>query len=149
MNYNIIDVKDGQSTKRQSGKEALSSLALIYTNNSSELDVPEATIKALNWIKDKILHGYYVTRLEDRLLVERLFITCLVPYELSPFDRMKRLYQLFESIDDNAIKAFTELQKNRLELRKSVSDWINLHRTKELTPKIRTEMNFMCQAISK
>lgn len=130
-------------------KEAMSGLALIYKKYLSDVDVPEATKKAVNWIKDKILHGYYMTGLEDRLLVERLLITCLVPYQLPPEDRMKKLYQLLGTIDDNAIKAFIELQKNQLKVRKSVSDWIKLHRAKELTPKIQKEMNIMCQAISK
>lgn len=130
-------------------KEAMSGLALIYKKYLSDVDVPEATKKAVNWIKDKILHGYYMTGLEDRLLVERLLITCLVPYQLPPEDRMKKLYQLLGTIDDNAIKAFIELQKNQLKVRKSVSDWVKLHRSKELTPKIQKEMNIMCQSISK
>lgn len=130
-------------------KEAMSGLALIYKKYLSDSNVPEATKKAVNWIKDKILHGYYMTGIEDRLLVERLLITCLVPYQLPPEDRMKKLYQLLGTIDDNAIKAFIELQKNQLKVRKSVSDWVKLHRTKELTPKIQKEMNVMCQAISK
>lgn len=81
--------------------------------------------------------------------VERLLITCLVPYQLPPEDRMKKLYQLLGTIDDNATKAFIELQKNQLKVRKSVSDWIKLHRAKELSPKIQKELNIMCQAISK
>lgn len=130
-------------------KEAMSGLALIYKKYLSDSNVPEATKKAVNWIKDKILHGYYMTGIEDRLLVERLLITCLVPYQLPPEDRMKKLYQLLGTIDDNAIKAFIELQKNQLKVRKSVSDWVKLHRSKEVTPKISKEMNVMCQSISK
>lgn len=130
-------------------KEAMSGLALIYKKYLSDVDVPEATKKAVNWIKDKILHGYYMTGLEDRLLVERLLITCLVPYQLPAEDRMKKLYQLLGTIDDNAIKAFIELQKNQLKVRKCVSDWVKLHRAKEITPKIQKEMNVMCLGISK
>lgn len=130
-------------------KEAMSGLALIYKKYLMDADVPEATRKAVNWIKDKILHGYYMTGLEDRLLVERLLITCLVPYQLPPEDRMKKLYQLLGTIDDNAIKAFIELQKNQLKVRKSVSDWVKLHRAKEVTPKIQKDLNVMCQGISK
>lgn len=42
----------------------MSGLALIYKKYLSDVDVPEATKKAVNWIKDKILHGYYMTGLE-------------------------------------------------------------------------------------
>lgn len=130
-------------------KEAMNGLAMIYKKYLSDSDVHEATKKAVNWIKDKILHGYYMTSIEDRLLVERLLITCLVPYQLPPEDRMKKLYRLLGTIDDNATKAFIELQKNQLKVRKIVSDWIKLHRYKEWPPKLQKEMTAKCAAISK
>lgn len=52
--------------------------------------------------------------MEDRLLVERLLNTCLVPYQLSAEERMKKLYHLLGTIDDHATKAFVELQKHQL-----------------------------------
>lgn len=62
-----------------------------------------------------LLHlGYYMTGMEDRLLVERLLNTCLVPYQLSAEERMKKLYHLLGTIDDHASKAFVELQKHQL-----------------------------------
>lgn len=130
-------------------KEAMNGLALIYKKYLSDSNVPEATKRAVNWIKDKILHGYYMTGIEDRLLVERLLITCLVPYQLPAEERMKRLYQLLGTIDDNATKAFIELQKNQLKVRKSVSDWIKLHKIKEMTPTAQKEINVKCAAIAK
>ena len=48
--------------------------------------------------------------MEDRLLVEKLLNTCLVPYNLESADRMKKLYLLFATIDENASKAFIEVQ---------------------------------------
>lgn len=95
-------------------KEAMSGLAMIYKKHLNNSDVPQATKKAVTWIKDKILHGYYMTGMEDRLLVERLLNTCLVPYQLPPQERMKKLYHLLGTIDDNATKAFVELQKHQL-----------------------------------
>lgn len=130
-------------------KEAMNGLAMIYKKYLSDSNVPEATKKAVNWIKDKILHGYYMTGIEDRLLVERLLITCLVPYQLPVEERMKRLYQLLSTIDENANKAFIELQKNQLKVRKFVSDWIRLHRNKEITSHIQKDMNIKCGNIAK
>ncbi|ETN63105.1 androgen induced inhibitor of proliferation (as3) / pds5 [Anopheles darlingi] len=130
-------------------KEAMNGLAMIYKKYLSDKNVPEATKKAVNWIKDKILHGYYMTGVEDRLLVERLLITCLVPYQLPAEIRMKKLYQLLGTIDDNATKAFIELQKNQLKVRRSVADWIKLHRLKELTPTLQKELNVKCSNIAK
>ncbi|XP_055534630.1 sister chromatid cohesion protein PDS5 homolog B-B [Wyeomyia smithii] len=130
-------------------KEAMNGLAMIYKKYLSDSNVPEATKKAVNWIKDKILHGYYMTGIEDRLLVERLLITCLVPYQLPAEDRMKKLYQLLGTIDENATKAFIELQKNQLKVRRSVAEWIKLHRIKEITPNIQKDMNAKCANIAK
>ncbi|KAJ6650026.1 Sister chromatid cohesion protein PDS5 like B-B [Pseudolycoriella hygida] len=130
-------------------KEAMNGLAMIYKQYSSDSVAPDATRNAVNWIKDKILHGYYMTNIEDRILVERLLITCLVPYQLPPLERMKKLYRLLGTIDDNATKAFIELQKNQLKVRKSVSDWIKLHRIKEPSASVQKDMTAKCQAITK
>ncbi|XP_076031392.1 cohesin associated factor B pds5 isoform X2 [Oratosquilla oratoria] len=108
-------------------KEAMCGLAMIYKKHLNSPDVPPATKHAVTWIKDKILHGYYMTSMDDRLLVERLLNTCLVPYQLQPDDRMKKLYYLFATIDDNATKAFIELQKHQVAVRKNVAELIELH----------------------
>lgn len=39
---------------------------MIYKKHLNDSDVPQATKKAVTWIKDKILHGYYMTGMEDR-----------------------------------------------------------------------------------
>ncbi|XP_046390975.1 sister chromatid cohesion protein PDS5 homolog A isoform X2 [Ischnura elegans] len=109
-------------------KEAMCGLAMIYKKHLSNPDVPEATKKAVTWIKDKILHGYYMTGMDDRLLVERLLNTCLVPYQLPAEERMKKLYYLLGTIDENATKAFIELQKHQLAVRKNVAELIELHK---------------------
>ncbi|CAG9131425.1 unnamed protein product [Plutella xylostella] len=120
-------------------KEAMSGLAMIYRKFLTEESVPPATEKAVRWIKDKILHGYYMTALEDRLLVERLLNTSLVPYTLPAPFRMKKLYYLMTNIDDNATKAFIELQKHQLAVRRTVAEWIELHR-KPPTPAVQKEL---------
>lgn len=86
----------------------MSGLAMIYKNYSNDLG------DEVSWIKDKILHGYYMASVEDRLLVERLLNTCLVPYELPVEERMQKLYNLFGTVDEHASKAFVELQKLQL-----------------------------------
>lgn len=93
-------------------REALQGLALIYKKHLGMENVPEPTERAAAWMKDKILHGYYMVLLDDRILVERLLNTCLVPYQLEPKDRMGKLLYLYSTIDNNATKAFIEIQKN-------------------------------------
>ncbi|XP_059079430.1 sister chromatid cohesion protein PDS5 homolog B-B-like isoform X2 [Tigriopus californicus] len=110
-------------------KEAISGLAMIYRKHlSNPQNVPEATKNAVTWIKDKILHGYYMQGMEDRLLVERLLNTCLVPFNMDTTERMKKLFLLFATIDENACKAFIEIQKNQFVVRKCVSELVALHR---------------------
>lgn len=130
-------------------KEAMSGLALIYKKHLSDPDVPNATKKAVTWIKDKILHGYYMAGMEDRLLVERLLNTCLVPYQLPPAERMKKLYHLLGTVDDHATKAFMELQKNQLCVRKLVLEWLELHRRSLQTSEVQKEMAIKIQALSR
>ncbi len=73
--------------------------------------------------------GYYMPGMDDRLLVERLINTCLVPFSLDSKERMKKLLLLYGTIDDNASKAFIEVQKNQfLIVRKAVAELVALHR---------------------
>ena len=67
-----------------------------------------------------------------RLLVERLLNTCLVPYQLSPEERMKKLFHLFATMDENAGKAFIELQKHQLAVRKSMAETLDLHKVRKI-----------------
>jgi len=112
---------------------------MIYRNHCSQQAVSKATLMAVTWIKNKILHGYYMPSTEDRyvlddirsdilflftniraiafcvsrLLIEKLLNTSLVPYHLPPEEKMKRLYHLMGTVDDNASRAFIELQKHQ------------------------------------
>ena len=113
-------------------KEAMGGLAMIYKRHlSNPHGVPDATKAAVKWIKDKILHGYYMPGMEDRLLVERLLNTCHVAYNLEPEERIKKLYLLFATIDENASKAFIEMQKHQMQVRKACGEMIGLHRLKQ------------------
>lgn len=44
----------------------MSGLAFIYKTYMNVSDVPQATKKAMTWIKNRILHGYYLQVNEDR-----------------------------------------------------------------------------------
>ncbi|KAI4466781.1 androgen induced inhibitor of proliferation as3 / pds5-related [Holotrichia oblita] len=129
-------------------KEAMSGLAMIYRKHLSDADVPNATKKAVTWIKDKILNGYYMAGMEDRLLVERLLNTCLVPYQLPAAERMRKLYHLLGTVDDHATKAFIELQKNQLCVRKLVLEWLELHRRNN-TSEVQKDIAMKVQALSR
>lgn len=129
-------------------KEAMTGLALIYRKHLSDPDVPNATKKAVTWIKDKILNGYYMVGIEDRLLVERLLNAYLVPFQLPAAERMKKLYHLLGTVDEHATKAFVELQKNQLCVRKLVLEWLELHR-RPGTPEVQKDLHAKTRSLSR
>ena len=62
-------------------------------------------------LSTKLYLGYYMSGIEDRLLVERLLNMYLVPFNLESGERMKKLFMLFATVDENAGKAFIEVKK--------------------------------------
>lgn len=40
----------------------------------------------------------------NRVIVERILNTSLVPYSLEPAERMKRLYELYCNLDERAVR---------------------------------------------
>ncbi|ALC42216.1 pds5 [Drosophila busckii] len=122
-------------------RDAMNGLGFIYKRAICEPnDLSDEVKQGVDWIKNKIMHGYYKVSLEDKLMVERLLITHLVPYKLPPDERMKKLYHLLGDLDTNATKAFVELQKNQMKTRHTVSDWIKLHHSKEFTPRVLSQL---------
>jgi len=118
-------------------REALLGMSHLYRlNNVANLDTKEeevdntsvtaGTLRMLNWIKNKCLHNYYQTQLDDRLLVERIMHTCLIPYSLPLVQRMKTLYSFYCSIDSHASRAFNELLRQQLAVRKQVKEVLDI-----------------------
>lgn len=119
-------------------KEALQGFSVIYKAYITELfqssetsDENEKITSTITMIKNKILHGYYMKTIEDKMLIERMLITCLIPYNLDTKTRMKVLYYLLCDIDEHAVKAFVELQRQQTKLRKAVFEWIKCHKKDE------------------
>ncbi|XP_029570174.1 sister chromatid cohesion protein PDS5 homolog B-like [Salmo trutta] len=79
-------------------------LAQIYKKYSLQAEGGEGVSKQISWIKDKLLHIYYQNSIDDRLLVERIFAQYMLPHNLDTMERMKCLYYLYATLDDNAVK---------------------------------------------
>ena len=61
--------------------------------------------RSLSWIPTKILHCYYRQSPDDMLCVERCLLSCLVPINLKPKERMERMVNVYSMLeDDNANK---------------------------------------------
>ncbi|XP_003748624.1 sister chromatid cohesion protein PDS5 homolog B [Galendromus occidentalis] len=109
-------------------REALLGLAHIYKNltcGPSETEDPNI-IECISWIKNKVLHIYYQSELEDRLIVERILHSCLVPYQLPNEVRTFKLYQLFATCDEHAVKALIEILKCQHAIRQQIKQVVQL-----------------------
>ncbi|KAK2159284.1 hypothetical protein LSH36_155g04017 [Paralvinella palmiformis] len=122
-------------------KEALMGLGLIYKRLMMKEEPGESEKDIISWIRNKILHAYYRTSLEDRILVERLLNTSLVPYCLEAEDRMKRLYILYGSVDDHAVKALHELLRTQCSLRSVLKNLLELHQKEPTDETRQLELN--------
>ncbi|RWS23881.1 hypothetical protein B4U80_05305, partial [Leptotrombidium deliense] len=118
-------------------REALYGMAQLYKQynvaavgeNSLEISIDinsNSALKMLNWIKNKCLHNYYQSLLDDRLLVERILHTCLIPYSLPLAHRMKTLYTFYCTIDAHAARAFNELLRQQQSVRKQVKEVLDI-----------------------
>ncbi|KAJ8298337.1 hypothetical protein KUTeg_024868 [Tegillarca granosa] len=111
--------------KFQIRREALLGLGNLFKTCIYSERVEKSNIEKINWVKDKVFHHYYQHSNEDRLLVERVFNTCLVPYNSPVEERMRRLLLLYSTLDDNAVKAFHEMLKHRNNVRKLVTNLVS------------------------
>ncbi|XP_052089620.1 sister chromatid cohesion protein PDS5 homolog B-like isoform X2 [Mytilus californianus] len=103
--------------KFQVRREALMGLGQLYKKYTFGEKVEESYVEKVSFIKDKIFHHYYQQSSDDRLLVERVFNTCLVPYNMPEEDRMRQFLLLYCTLDEHAIKAFQEMFKHRISVR--------------------------------
>ncbi|GFR06797.1 sister chromatid cohesion protein PDS5 homolog B-B [Trichonephila clavata] len=97
-------------------KEAILGLGVLHKDYLLTPVRPDSRAEAmLSFVKNKLLNVYYQPQVEDRLLVERVFNTCLVPYQRPLKERLKIFYELFVSIDDCATRCIRDMlqsQKN-------------------------------------
>lgn len=116
-------------------REALYGLAQLYRqyllNIKPEGPAPVTdaginAVKKLTWIKNKCLHNYYQTSLEDKLLVERIVHTCLIPCSLALEERIRVLYTFYVTIDAHAARAFNEMLRQQQIVRRQVCDILDV-----------------------
>ncbi|XP_065319746.1 sister chromatid cohesion protein PDS5 homolog A-like isoform X2 [Gordionus sp. m RMFG-2023] len=112
-------------------KEATMGLGNIYkaayaiSSNSTHCNATESERRKLYWIRDQCMHSYYQNTIDDQILVERVFNTCLVPFNLTPHKRMYRLLHLFVNIDEHSVKAWTEMWKKQFVIRTLTVQYID------------------------
>ncbi|EUB60048.1 Sister chromatid cohesion protein PDS5 B [Echinococcus granulosus] len=89
-------------------KEVLSELALVYKQN---LLAADPNLDKMVMTLNSIMHMYYQPSVDDKIIVERLFKSCIVPYNFDTKERVKSLFTCYQLADDASIKAIQELLK--------------------------------------
>ncbi|XP_059168056.1 sister chromatid cohesion protein PDS5 homolog A-B-like isoform X2 [Physella acuta] len=117
-------------------REALLGLGSMYKQAIIDKDQPDPEmVSRLDFVKNKVFHHYYQNTPDDRLLVERMLNIHLVPYQKPVNERMAILLNLYTTLDEHAVKAFSEMLKCRNVIRQLVLQLVDAHeRANEATP---------------
>ena len=94
-------------------REAVTWLGQLYKIILSNKKSTEKALKRIVDLPSKILHLYFQNSTDDRLCVERVVHGCLIPVTLPVDQRMKRLLNLYCSLDEKAASVFDGMLKHR------------------------------------
>lgn len=84
-------------------KLASHGLAGIYKKVHSKANQTRQMVQLVNWIPSKIMRMYFQDSAEDKLLVERLLNSSLVPYNVEQREKMAQLYYSFSTFDEYSL----------------------------------------------
>ncbi|ESO11948.1 hypothetical protein HELRODRAFT_62692 [Helobdella robusta] len=125
-------------------REALVGLGQIY----KKCHEVGGDVRRVAWIRNKVLHAYYQLSIDDKILVERILNTSLVPYSMDPPSRMKQLYLLYSNLDEHAIRALQEIFKTQAGLRNIVKNILDLQQKGD-SPDVGQAINTKILALSR
>jgi sister chromatid cohesion protein PDS5 len=101
-------------------KLVLQGLGSLYKKIHASIKNRELFDK-IEWLPMKILRAHYLESSEDKLLIERLLNSSLVPYGLPNNERMIQLYYVFSTLNDDAsIISLLEIIRERIFLNYSM-----------------------------
>eukprot|EP00108_Taenia_solium_P010847 TsM_000254000 transcript=TsM_000254000 gene=TsM_000254000 len=129
-------------------KEVLSELALVYKQN---LQAAEPNLDKMVTTFNAIMHMYYQPSVDDKIIVERLFKSCIVPYNFDTKERVKSLFTCYQLADDASIKAIQELLKVQFVGSALVREALRLivdHQGKRIMGRASAEMVRVIQKLS-
>jgi sister-chromatid-cohesion protein PDS5 len=84
---------------------------------------------------------YFQDSIEDKLMVERLLNSCIVPYSLGAKEKMAQLYYAFTTFDDYSIMSLIEIMKNRVLLYQLMKSIIEHNEMAEKNPEMGAKLN--------
>ena len=127
-------------------KLALQGLAALYKKIHSKV-YGRRTIQVVSFIPSKIMHIYFQDSIEDKLVVERLLNSSIVPYNLAAREKMAQLYYAYCTFDEYSILSLLEIMKNRVllyQLMKSIAENLDTpNRTQLSEAKLARDVNLI------
>ncbi|CAI2728920.1 unnamed protein product [Schistosoma spindalis] len=129
-------------------KEASSALASLYKGGlqSGCLSATKSA-SALN----TILHLYYQNSTDDKLIVERLLKSSIIPYNFENAVRVQALFRCYSLMDEASIKAMQEIFKTQYVALKLLRDVVKLltdQRDAKIPSEVNTEIMGVIQHLS-
>ncbi|VDO58107.1 unnamed protein product [Schistosoma margrebowiei] len=129
-------------------KEASSALASLYKGGlqSGWLSATKSA-SALN----TILHLYYQNSTDDKLIVERLLKSSIIPYNFENAVRVQALFRCYSLMDEASIKAMQEIFKTQYFALKLLRDVVKLltdHRDAKIPSEVNNEIMGVIQHLS-
>ncbi|KFD53584.1 hypothetical protein M513_05500 [Trichuris suis] len=111
-------------------REAVICLSNFYKRLASSSPDDEIDAK-YGWIKNRLLYSFYNPQVEDRLLCHKVLNTSLVCHSSPTEERAKKLYNLYSSVDDRALKVLNTIFFGQAEARTLVLHIIDLHEAEQ------------------
>jgi sister chromatid cohesion protein PDS5 len=132
-------------------KQALQGLAALYKKIHSSKSINRKTLQTVNWIPSTIMRIFFQDSAEDKILVERLLNSNIVPYSLGAREKMAQLYYAFCTFDDFSILSLGEIMKSRVilcQLMKSIIDIIEVpNKTSIQVTKLSSDINAVAHSL--
>lgn len=97
-------------------------------------------VRLHNWIPSTIMKIYFQDSIEDKLMVERLLNSCIVPYSLAPKEKMAQLYYAFTTFDDFSVLSLVEIMKNRVLLYQLMKSIVELSESADKSPETAVKL---------
>lgn len=118
-------------------KEAITCIGKLYKKIFASGN--RNSMARMSCTPSKVLHLYQNT-MEDRLCIERVLHGCFVPVSLNMEDRMKRLFDVYNSLDEVATKVLDGMLKYRAKVGRDFCALLESHQNDELTEKEKEKM---------
>ncbi|CAF2864777.1 unnamed protein product [Rotaria sp. Silwood2] len=134
-NSNLLDISDkikqilcerARDKIWEVRKEALDYFGHVYKKECVNANWSNDIQKQLSWVANCIIHLYYQTATQDKLLAERLLTFYLMPWDVNTNDKVRVLLTLYSNVSENAQRAIREIIHSKFLFRRQLDKLMDL-----------------------